>query len=147
MCIRDSRTPVQIAAREFSTGSPQIGRPYLRQAHALTATGFALNQYPQQTWVPPRKRGGRPRAFEEALIEAAKHDLKQALDRKPNGRLWQQKWAVSHVIDFLRRNGADIDDKQAKTISRWLSLIHISLHVGRTEVCRGCHGLDGLRCR
>jgi hypothetical protein len=113
-------TPVQIAAREFSTGSPQIGRPYLRQAHALTATGFALNQYPQQTWVPPRKRGGRPRAFEEALIEAAKHDLKQALDRKPNGRLWQQKWAVSHVIDFLRRNGADIDDKQAKTISRWI---------------------------
>jgi hypothetical protein len=114
------RAPTQIAAREFFTGSPQIGRPYLRQAHSLTAIGFAPNQYPQQTCVPPRKRGGRPRVFEEALIEAAKHDLKQALDRKPNGRLWQQKWAVSHVIDFLRRNGADIDDKQARTISRWI---------------------------
>jgi hypothetical protein len=111
---------VQTAARGFSTRSPQIGRPCLRQTHALTATGFALNQYPQQTCVPPRKRGGRPRAFEEALIQAAKHDLKQALDRKPNGRLWQQKWAVSHGIDFLRRNGADIDDKQARTISRWI---------------------------
>jgi hypothetical protein len=105
---------VQIAAREFFTGSPQIGRPCLRQVHALTATGLA------QTCVLPRKRGGRPRAFEEAIIEAAKHDLKQALDRKPNGRLWQQKWAVSHVIDFLRRKGSAIDDKQAKTISRWI---------------------------
>jgi hypothetical protein len=114
------RAPVQIAARDFFTGSPQIGRPCLRQVHALIATGFAINQYPQQTFVPPRKRGGRPRAFEEAFIEAAKHDLKQALDRKPNGRLRQQKWAVSHVIDFLRQNGADIDGKQARTISRWI---------------------------
>jgi hypothetical protein len=110
-------SPVQIAARQFFTGSPQIGRPSLRQAHALTALRLALNQSPQQS-LPPKKRGGRPRVFEEALIESAKHDLKQALDRKPNGRLWQQKWAVSHVIDFLRRNGADIDDKQAKTIFR-----------------------------
>jgi hypothetical protein len=111
---------VRTAARKFSTGSPQIGRPCLRQVHALTAIGFVVNQYPQQTRVPPIKRGGRPRAFDEARIEAAKDDLKQALDRKPNGRLRQQKWAVAHVIDFLRRDGAEVDDKQAKTISRWI---------------------------
>jgi hypothetical protein len=71
------RAPVQMAAREIFTGSPQISRPHLRQAHALTAIGFV-----QQTCVAPRKRGGRPRAFEERLIEAAKHDLRQALDSK-----------------------------------------------------------------
>jgi hypothetical protein len=107
-----------MAARELFAGAPQIGRPALGQVHVLTAIGFVLD--PRRPSVPLRKRTGRPRALDEALVEAARHDLRRALDRKPNARLWQHKWAVAHVIDFLRRSGVDVDNKQAKTISRWI---------------------------